>query len=393
MSRVRTVLLAAALLVTALALPGSAGAAPPPGRGVPLDQLVAGTEQVAFGLRRPTAIAGVPDGRLLITEKRGTVRAYHPDTGLAPEPLLDLTDRIDSIDNERGLLGLAPAPDFTASGVVYVAYTSLRDGELTLSRVPLGAPEREQVLLTQEHAEFGNHNGGQLAFGRDGRLYWSLGDGGGAADPLRSGQDLTTLLGKIVRLDVSRACAPRAYCVPPDNPFVRVPGARPEIWVFGLRNPWKFSVDPADGSLWVGDVGQGAREEVNHLRPWQGGANLGWSCREGSTVFDADRCLPGARYTGPVFEYATSLEGCSVIGGHVYRGARYADLARGTYLATDYCSATVWAVRARPGGYDSATVGTFPGQVTAFGADAAGELYVVNDLPGGLHRVTLRRAG
>jgi glucose/arabinose dehydrogenase len=385
----RVLAIVCALAAVLVGMPSATAA--PPGRGVPLDQLSVGAEQVAFGLRRPVAIAGVPDGRLLIVEKQGTVRAYHPDTGLAAEPVLDLTDRVDNSDNERGLLGLAPAPDFATSNVLYVAYTSLPAGELTLSRVPLDAPDREQVLLTQEHEEYGNHNGGQVAFGRDGKLYWSLGDGGHAGDPFQAGQDLGTLLGKIVRIDVSRSCGALPYCVPGDNPFTHTPGARPEIWVYGLRNPWRFSIDPADNSLWIGDVGQGTREEVDHLRSWQGGANFGWSCREGTTVFDETRCDPAARYTDPVFDYRSSVEGCSVIGGMVYRGLEYASLAEGTYVFTDYCSSTVWALRPRTGTYESAVVGTFPTQVTAFGADARGEFYVVNDLPGGLHKVSFAR--
>ncbi|HEV2780472.1 MAG TPA: PQQ-dependent sugar dehydrogenase, partial [Actinophytocola sp.] len=262
---------------------------------------------------------------------------------------------------------------------------------LTLSRIPLTDASREEVLLTQAHAQFGNHNGGQLAFGPDGFLYWSLGDGGGAGDPLASGQNLGTLLGKILRLDVSRACAGLPYCVPPDNPFVGVAGARAEIWAYGLRNPWRFSFDAADGSLWIADVGQGTFEEVNHQPAGQGGASYGWSCMEGPQVFNPDRCT-GAVHTGPVFHYQTSVDGCAVIGGHVYRGQRFADLAAGTYIASDYCSATAWAVRENPDGtHTNARVGEFPTQPTSFGVDTAGELYLVNDLPGQLHLVGFER--
>jgi glucose/arabinose dehydrogenase len=375
-----------ALVIPALLL--TAGAAHP--RPVPLTELTVRSEQVASGLQRPIAITGLPDGRMLIAEKNGTVRSYHPDTGLAADPVLDLSARIDTSDNERGLLGLTPAPDFARSRMLYVAYTSLPAGALTLARVRLGVPG-VQVLLTQEHAEYGNHNGGQVAFGRDGYLYWSLGDGGYANDPYKSGQDLGTLLGKILRLDVSRGCGTKAYCVPRDNPFIRTPGARPEIWLYGLRNPWRFSVDPADGSLWIGDVGQGLIEEVNHIRPWQGGANLGWSCREGTPVFDPEQCK-GGRYTDPVFEYEHFMtEGCSVIGGPVYRGSRTPE-ARGTYIAADYCSTLVYAVRPqRGGGYETATIGNVPTQPTAFATDVHGEMYTLSDYPGWLNRVWFER--
>jgi glucose/arabinose dehydrogenase len=384
------------LVLPALLLPSvSAGETTADGtthtRSVPLAELTVVSEQVAYGLQRPIAITGLPDGRMLIAEKNGTVRAYHPDTGLAAEPVLDLSDRIDTSDNERGLLGITPAPNFARTGILYVAYTSLPAGALTLSRVPIGAPERERVLLTQAHAEYGNHNGGQVAFGRDGFLYWSLGDGGHAYDPFKAGQNLGTLLGKIVRIDVNRTCGAKPYCVPSGNPFVGVAGARPEIWLYGLRNPWRFSVDPADGSLWIGDVGQGLVEEINHIRPWQGGANLGWSCREGTPVFDQQQCRAGVRYTDPVFEYDHYNDNCSVTGGVVYRGAVTPE-ARGTYVASDYCSTRAFAVRPRSGGgYENAVIGNFPIQPTAIGTDVHGELYVLSDLPGWLSRVRFER--
>nr|WP_221382206.1 PQQ-dependent sugar dehydrogenase [Actinoplanes polyasparticus] len=392
--RSRTVAVLAGLLASVLSAPlshpvSAAGASPT--RAAPLAELTVVSEQVASGLRRPIAITGLPDGRMLIAEKDGTVRAYHPDTGLAADPVLDLTARIDTSDNERGLLGITPAPNFARTGMLYVSYTSLPAGALTVARLPINAPERLQVLLTQEHAEYGNHNGGQVAFGRDGYLYWSTGDGGHANDPFKAGQDLGTLLGKIVRIDVNRACGAKPYCSPAGNPFVRTPGARPEIWLYGLRNPWKFSID-IDNSLWIGDVGQGLVEEVNHIRPWQGGSNLGWSCREGTPVFDPAQCRPGVRYVDPVFEYEHYMtEGCSVTGGVVYRGSRTPE-ARGTYVASDYCSTQAFAVRPKPGGgYESATIGTFPTQPTAFAADVHGELYVLSDYPGWLNRVRFER--
>jgi glucose/arabinose dehydrogenase len=384
--------LASLVALGALALSLLTAAPATAGPAVPLDQLtVTTTNLVPFGLQRPVALAGVPDGRLLIVEKQGTVRAYDPTTGLAADPVLDIRDRVDVSGNERGLLGIVPAPNFATSQTVYIAYTALPGGTLTLSRIKLGDPASEQKLLTQPHAEFSNHNGGQLAFGRDGYLYWSLGDGGNAGDPFASGQNLGTLLGKILRIDVSRACGPTPYCVPRDNPFVRTPGARPEIWLYGGRNPWRFSID-RDGSLWIGDVGQGTREEIDHIRPGQRGANLGWSCREGTTVFNAARCDANTRYTDPVFEYQSSVEGCAVIGGLVYRGRQYASLASGTYVATDYCSNTAFALRANPDGtYANAHIGEFPTQVTSFGADRDGEWYVVNDLPGQLFKVGFAR--
>ncbi|MGK5498425.1 PQQ-dependent sugar dehydrogenase [Streptomyces sp. URMC 125] len=362
---------------------------------VPLEDITTTTTQVASGLRRPTAIAAPDDGtgRLFITEKPGTVRVYHPDTGLAAAPLLDISSAVDNSGNERGLLGIALPPDFADSREVYLAYTALPDGAVTLARHRLDGTGPE-VLLSQEHAEYSNHNGGQLAFGPDGHLYWSIGDGGGSGDPFRSGQRLDTLLGKIMRIDVGGRCGDLPYCVPEDNPFVGVEGAREEIWLYGLRNPWRFSFDSADGSMWIGDVGQGRWEEINHLAPGQGGANLGWSCYEGLEVFEQEHCLPGEEYTEPVFAYPLGEDGnCAVIGGHVYRGERFADLVGGTYIATDYCSSTVWALREDgSGGHLHAEIGEMPTQVTAIGTTAEGEFYVVNDLPGGLHRVAFENS-
>ncbi|MEV7105475.1 PQQ-dependent sugar dehydrogenase [Streptomyces atroolivaceus] len=388
-------LLLALLLTAPLSLPAtadSAGAVPPgeSASAVPLPSLSATTTQVASGLRRPTAIAAPDDGtdRLFITEKSGTVRVYHPDSGLAATPVIDIRSAVDESGNERGLLGIAVPPDFADSQDLYLAYTARPDGSVTLARYRLDE-SRLEVLLSQEHAEHSNHNGGQLAFGPDGNLYWSIGDGGGSADPLRSAQRLDTLLGKILRVDVSRSCGPLAYCVPGDNPFVGTPGARGEIWLYGLRNPWRFSFDGADGSMWIGDVGQGRWEEIDHLEPGQGGLNLGWSCYEGLEKFEGGDCVPGETYTEPVFTYSPYTGGCSVVGGHVYRGQKYANLVGGTYIATDYCSSTVWALRADgKGGYEQAEIGDMPTQVTSVGTTVDGEFYVVNDLPGGLHRVS-----
>ncbi|MEV0623714.1 PQQ-dependent sugar dehydrogenase [Nonomuraea sp. NPDC050404] len=390
---------AAALLALSLPLLAPASVLTPPvaaatAASVPLEEINATATQVAFGLRRPTAIAAPDDGtgRLFITEKRGTVRVYHPDTGLAQSPLIDITASIDESGNERGLLGIALSPDFATSQDLYLAYTALPDGAVTLARYRLDDASLEP-LLSQEHAENSNHNGGQIAFGADGNLYMSIGDGGGSGDPFKTGQRLDTLLGKIVRIDVSRSCGDLAYCIPKDNPYVGVDG-EDEIWMWGGRNPWRFSVDHADGSMWIADVGQGRWEEVNHVKTGrQAGANLGWSCYEGLEVFDQAQCRTGATYTKPVFTYSPHTGGCAVIGGQVYRGKQFADLVGGTYIAADYCYMTVWALRDNgTGTYTAAELGQMPTQVTAFGSTPEGELYVVNDLPGGLHRISFERA-
>lgn len=380
--------LVAGLALAGSLLPAASSAEPQVQRGVPLGELTATATQVASGLQNPTAITALNDGsgRILVVEKRGVVRAFHPKTGLAAKPVLDVSAEVDGADVERGLLGLAIAKDKR----VYIAYTRKSDSAVTLGRVRLDTGEITE-LLSQPHSEFPNHNGGQLAFGSDGYLYWGIGDGGGAADPLATGQRLDTLLGKILRVDVNRACRPLKYCVPAGNPFVGVTGARPEIWSYGLRNPWKFSFDPADGSLWIGDVGQGRFEEVDHIAAGKAGANFGWSCKEGPVVFNQERCKEGAVYTEPVFHYISGAEGCAVIGGNVYRGKKFASLAGGTYIATDFCQGTAWAVRKKADGtYESARIGEFPLDATTFGTDQYGELYLADERPGGLHRISFQ---
>jgi glucose/arabinose dehydrogenase len=397
-------LLSIAVLLAVLGLQAGAGSATTaPGEhtdaALALDRLEVTATMIDSGLRRPTAIAAPDDGtgRLFITEKAGTVRAHDSETGLGSEPLLDISDRVDTSGNERGLLGIAISTGFADDNQIYVAYTSLPDGAVTLSRFTLGSVEpagSEEILLSQPHSQHNNHNGGHVSFGQDGYLYLGIGDGGHAGDPFHSGQDLGTLLGKIIRVDVSRSCGDRPYCVPESNPYATTPGARGEIWSYGLRNPWKFSFDAGDGSLWIGDVGQGSYEEVNHVPAEAGGVNFGWSCWEGPEHFAESRCRSDVEYEFPAFTYRTSYDGCSIIGGHVYRGEKYAELAGGTYLATDYCSATIWGVRpAADGAYDSAVIGQFPvPQVTAFGIGQAGELYAVNDLPGQLYRLSFDAA-
>ncbi|WP_020575887.1 PQQ-dependent sugar dehydrogenase [Actinopolymorpha alba] len=366
-------------------------------------KLTVSTTVVASDLGRISAMVAPDDSskRMFVVDKSGVVRVFRPNEGVAAQAYLDITNRVNINGNERGLLGIATSPRFSETRTLFVVYTRLPDGALTLSRfkladatqasVPAGT---EEVLITQQHAQFSNHNGGQIAFGPDGYLYWSLGDGGGAGDPFNTAQDLTQLLGKILRLDVMHICGGRLYCIPPDNPFAKSRNARPEIWAYGLRNPWRFSFDPADGSLWIGDVGQNQTEEVDRLRSTQRAANLGWSCMEGPDVFNSSRCIAGEKYVAPVFSYQSggSAPECSVTGGFVYRGKEFADIAAGIYVATDYCTAKTWGIqRTTNDSYRTAEIGQLPGRITTFGVDSAGELYAGTDAVGGgiseLHKV------
>jgi glucose/arabinose dehydrogenase len=248
-------------------------------------------------------------------------------------------------------------------------------------------PGSARVLLTIDQPA-ANHNGGHLAFGPDGHLYIATGDGGGGGDPQRAGQRLNTLLGKLLRIDVDRRPGGRPYAIPAGNPF-RAAGQRREIYAYGLRNPWRFSFDRATGDLWIGDVGQGEREEIN-FRPARraAGTNFGWNAFEGSARYPGGGPVTGRAPVAPVSEYThSSGDGCSVTGGYVYRGVAVPAL-RGRYVYADFCTGKVWSMRAgpRPGDVREITagLGRSLSAVTSFGEGPAGELYVIGS--GSLYR-------
>jgi glucose/arabinose dehydrogenase len=341
----------------------------------------------------PLAVTNAADGshRLFVATQSGQVRIVR-DGALVARPFLDIADRITS-GGERGLLGLAFHPGYPSDGRLFVDYTDRQGNTVVSSFRPsssdpdLADPGSERIVLRQTQP-FANHNGGGIAFGPDGRLYITLGDGGSSGDPQNNGQRLDTLLGKILRVDVDNVPGGGPYAVPADNPFVGREGARPEIWLTGLRNPFRFSFDQATRDLWIGDVGQGAFEEIDVARAGAGGgSNYGWARMEGSHCYPAGSdCDPGA-YTLPVAEYSHD-EGCAVTGGVVYRGRTIPALVGG-YLFSDYCSGTLWvldasATAARP--QEPAKAGTTGGQIAGFGEDEAGEVYLA-DLRGAVLRL------
>jgi glucose/arabinose dehydrogenase len=331
-------------------------------------------------LEQPVAMATRPGERTLyVVEQVGRVRAIRGGR-LDPDPVADISDQV-TAGGEQGLLGLAFSPD---GRYLYLHYTD-RQGDHQIAELTMAGqradPGSQRSVLRLEDP-FGNHNGGQLAFGPDDRLYIAFGDGGGGGDPLGSGQSLGTLLGKILRID-PRPAGGRAYGVPSDNPFVDRDGARPEIWNYGLRNPWRFSFDAATGDLWIGDVGQNAYEEVDYEPAGTGGRNYGWNRREGRHPFNGGDRPDGA--VDPVLEYGRG-DGCTVIGGFVYRGQRIAGL-RGAYLYGDYCQGWVRAARTRDGKVlEQRDLGLEVPSLSSFGTDAAGELYALS-LAGGVYRI------
>jgi glucose/arabinose dehydrogenase len=333
-------------------------------------------------LQQPVAMAVRPGERttLYLAEQVGRVRAVR-DGQLDPTPVVDLSAKV-TAGGEQGLLGLAFSPD---GRFLYVAYTD-RDGNHQVSELTMRGqradPASERSLLHFDDP-FPNHNGGQLAFGPDKRLYIAFGDGGSGGDPFGNGQSLGTLFGKILRID-PRPAGGRPYQIPDGNPFAGRDGARPEIWDYGLRNPWRFSFDAATGDLWIGDVGQNAYEEVDHEPAGTGGRNYGWNRREGLHAYGGGERPDGA--VDPVIEYAHSGGGCTVIGGFVYRGQKIKGL-RGAYLYGDYCAGWVRAARVAGGKVaEQRDLGLNVPSLSSFGADAAGELYALA-LGGDVYRI------
>ncbi len=347
---------------------------------------------VVQGLRRPTHVtsAGDGSGRLFVVEQAGQVRIVR-DGRLLPRPFLDIAALVGSRGNEQGLLSVAFHPRFAENGTFFVNYTN-HDGHTIVARyrVSRDDPDRAEpssatVLLTIEQPA-ANHNGGLVKFGPDGYLYIGTGDGGAAGDPWNNGQRLDTLLGKLLRIDVNGA-AP--YAVPADNPMLNRAGARPEIWAYGLRNPWRFSFDRATGDLFIADVGQNAWEEV-HVQPAgsRGGENYGWKIMEGETCFRAEQCdQSGLELPIAVYGHGSPAGGCSITGGYVYRGAAFPRLV-GTYLYADYCSGNLWGLRASGAGWSGALLGVLNIRPSSFGEDEAGELYLT-DHSGGLYRLVV----
>lgn len=351
-------------------------------------------ELFAGGISRPTSIthAGDGSGRLFITQQDGTI-VIHDGAQVLPQPFLDITALV-SCCGERGLLSVAFHPDYAGNGLFYVDYTDLA-GDTVIARYSVSAdpdianPGADLVVLSVPQPA-GNHNGGQLQFGPDGFLYIALGDGGTAPGPGNPAQDLGEHLGKILRVDVDGGTP---FAVPPDNPFVGVPGARPAIWAYGLRNPWRFSFDRQTGDLFIADVGQNELEEVDiqpALSP--GGENYGWSLMEGSQCFDPPAGCNDGSLTLPAIEYDHATGACSITGGYRYRGARFPQL-RGLYLYGDFCSGQIWG--ARPDGTGAWTASELLDSalaISSFGEDEAGELYVAgqnfaNPGNGALYRI------
>lgn len=366
-------IIATICLVASLALTAASAdepAAPPQAPKVALTKVTTATN--------PTAGTAGPGGTVWLAERAGTVRVL--GSGGLGKPVLDISKET-TTDGERGLLGIAFDKKFAH---FYISYTNL-EGTSTVDEFAVRhgkiQPETRRTVITQTQP-YSNHNGGDIKFGPDGYLYIALGDGGSGGDPHGNGQNLDTLLGKVLRIDPRGG---KPYAIPSDNPFVDDPKAKDEIWAYGLRNPWRFSFDAGTGDLLIGDVGQSAWEEIDWApADSKGGENYGWSQMEGNHPF-RDGTEP-ANHVPPVHEYDRTGLGCSVTGGYVYRGKAIPDLM-GQYVFSDYCDGTIRALQMENGKVTGASdLGVNGGEVISFVQGGTGELYVL-DIGGSVYRI------
>jgi glucose/arabinose dehydrogenase len=331
---------------------------------------------IVSNLVRPVDLQAEGSGRLFVVEKGGHIHIIE-NGRLLEEPFLDIEDRVNDSSNEMGLLGLAFHPNYAQNGYFFVNYTG-SGGDTFISRFrvsddPNKADPASELNLLRVKQPFPNHNGGVLTFGPDGYLYAGLGDGGLADDPFGNAQSLKTFLGKILRLDVDAA---EPYAIPPDNPF------GDEIWAYGLRNPWRMAFDRLTGDLYIADVGQNAWEEINYLAAGSpGGVNFGWDYREGAHPFEGNA---PAGLTDPIAEYSHNEGGCSVTGGYVYRGAM--PEWNGIYLYGDYCTGFIWGLIQVNGAWQAQVLFDTDVNITSFGQDERGEVYLVAD-GGGVYQL------
>lgn len=360
------------------------------------------TQVYQTGVSRPVFLthAGDGSGRVFIVEQRGAIRLVDADGNLQATPFLDIDSLVTggtSSSDERGMLGLAFHPDYETNGKFYVNYTGTFSGalrtviaEYTVSTIDpnFANPLSARVLMTIPQP-FSNHNGGWLGFGPDGYLYIAMGDGGSGNDPGDRAQRLNFLLGKMLRIDVDNLGPGLPYAIPASNPFVGTPNALPEIWSYGLRNPWRTSFDRLTGDLWMADVGQSNREEINFEPAGDpGGNHYGWRCREGFAATNLTGCpATNPLWVDPVHDYGRSL-GCSITGGYVYRGCELGDAYQGKYFFSDYCTGTIWYLNP-DAGFTRTTAFDTTFNVSSFGEDENGELYIANLFANTVYKLVL----
>ena len=360
-------------------------------------QITVGFSSFLTGLTAPVDIVNAKDGsnRLFIVQQNGTIRVY--DGTLLATPFLNMAGSITyDAGGERGLLSLVFHPQFATNGYFFVYYNNT-DGNAELAQYHISAtnsniadPTSRKVLLAITKP-YTNHNGCKLNFGSDGNLYFGTGDGGSGGDPQNNAQNLNSLLGKMIRINVDNFTTAPYYTVPASNPLVGVPGTRPEIYSWGLRNPWRWSFDRQTGDMWIADVGQDAWEEVNYLpAAATSGLNYGWRCYEGTHNYDLSQCgtTPATGKTTPIFEYGhNNAGGYSITGGLVYRGVEYPAL-QGYYICADYVRPNGWLIKSNgAGGWTVMQQTNFPANISTFGDAEDGTLYLAS-LSGTIYKIT-----
>jgi glucose/arabinose dehydrogenase len=336
----------------------------------------------ALSFRRPLDLKAAPGQPLYlyVVEQAGQVSVFENRSDVKSKSrILDIDSRVDDSSNEMGLLGLAFHPDFEQNGFLFLNYTAGNPRRTVIARysadpadptAPIN-PGSEHIVM-EIPQPYGNHNGGGVAFGPDGYLYIGMGDGGAGGDPQENGQNTGTLLGAMLRIDVDNTSGSRQYAIPPDNPFVGQSNARPEIWAYGLRNPWRFSFDESTGRLWAGDVGQNNVEEIDIL---EAGMNYGWNTMEASRCFDPKTDCDQSGLVLPVAEH-DRREASSITGGYVYRGSAVPDLV-GLYVYADYVTGRIWALSDNgDGSFDGEQLFDTELAIASFGVDGNRELYV-----------------
>ncbi|WP_040279950.1 PQQ-dependent sugar dehydrogenase [Psychroserpens damuponensis] len=354
-------------------------------------------ESFATGLSSPVNIKHAGDDRLFAAERAGTIKIINTDGSLNTTNFLDIDNLVTDLGGEQGLLAMAFHPNYATNGFFYVNYIDNNQNTVIsrFTRSSFGiADPNSKVILLNILQPFSNHNGGDLHFGPDGYLYISLGDGGSGGDPDNRAQNLNTLLGKMLRIDVNvtpaEIAAGTTYLIPADNPFISDSAALDEIWAYGLRNTWKFSFDRSTGDLWTADVGQNFIEEINKVDASStGGENYGWKCFEGTSIFSSQAGCDTINHETPVAEYSHgSTGGCSITGGYVYRGTNQSTLD-GLYFFADFCNDDIGYVEeVSPGNYDLTFVEDLSGLgLSAFGEDVNGELYIVSLFQGTVFKI------
>ena len=352
-------------------------------------------ELFATGLTSPVNIKHAGDDRLFVAERTGYIRIANIDGTVNSTPFLDIGTRVTNNGGEQGLLGIAFHPNYSSNGYFYVNYINNSENTVisrfTRSTSNTADSNSELILLTITQP-FSNHNGGDMAFGNDGYLYISTGDGGSGGDPQNNGQDLTSLLGKILRIDVDNTDPGKNYAAPYDNPFVGSPSALDEIWAYGLRNPWKFSFDRSTNDLWIADVGQMNYEEINMVSPSVSslGVNYGWRCYEANSTYNATGCADPSTMTFPVAEYSHNTSGifkCSITGGYRHRGTNQTSL-NGLYFFADYCSNEIGILEQSGISWNMSFTQQYSGNGwSCFGEDINGELYVSGVNSGNIFKI------